>query len=181
MSLSGYTGLSLADYKAGQQEEEAAREESQQLQKQSVATILIYKEKQQEADNLKKEMDKSVSDAEKPFRDRLATTSARLTNATLKINEPYPQMETFFSDFGLPVFKKTLTDADGKFSISYPQDRAFSVFAKAQRMIGDKTEKYCWLVNAPSGADVTQLLLSNNNLVLTDPDGYFKTKPSPEE
>jgi hypothetical protein len=46
--------------------------------------------------------------------------------------------------------------------------------------VGDKTEKYYWLVDAPSGVEKAQLYLSNNNLVWIDPDGYFKIKPKSE-
>jgi hypothetical protein len=92
----------------------------------------------------------------------------------------FPTTETYFSDFSLSVAKKTLSDADGKFSFLYPRDKAFALFAKAQRLVGDQTENYYWLVNAPSGAETVQVFLSNNNLVFSDPDGYFKIKPQPE-
>ena len=44
-------------------------------------------------------------------------------------------------------------------------------------MILNKTETYYWLIDAPSGSKAAQILLSNNNLVFVDPDGYFKLKP----
>jgi hypothetical protein len=50
-------------------------------------------------------------------------------------------------------------------------------FAKAERVVGTKTEKYFWLVNAPTNSEIAQVLLSNQNLVYADPDGYFKIKP----
>ena len=44
-------------------------------------------------------------------------------------------------------------------------------------MVLNKTEKYYWLVNAPTNAESVQIFLSNNNLVEIDPDGYFALKP----
>ncbi len=88
-----------------------------------------------------------------------------------------PTAEDYFKDFSPIIIQKTLTDADGKFYISYPRNKVFSIFASAQRMVLNKTEKYYWLVNAPTNAESVQIFLSNNNLVEIDPDGYFALKP----
>ena len=37
---------------------------------------------------------------------------------------------------------KVLTDTEGKFSILYPRKEVLTVFAKAQRIVGEKTESY---------------------------------------
>ena len=74
--------------------------------------------------------------------------------------------------------KKTISDSDGRFSFSYPIEKSFTVFVRAQRaVVLGKTETYCWLVDAPTGEKAAQILLSNNNLAFIDPDGYFKLKP----
>jgi hypothetical protein len=90
----------------------------------------------------------------------------------------YPTPADYFKDFSPVVVQKTISDADGKFSFVYLRNKSFAVFASAQRMVLDKTEKYYWLVNAPANADSVQLFLSNNNLVEVDPDGYFVLKPN---
>jgi hypothetical protein len=82
--------------------------------------------------------------------------------------------------FSPVVSKKVLTDADGKFFISYPLNKAFTIFAKAERVVSDTKETYFWVVNAPTGVETAQIFLSNNNLVTIDPDGYFKIKPKSE-
>ncbi len=92
----------------------------------------------------------------------------------------FPVANDYLSDFIFPTSQRTLTDADGKFSFSYPQDKTLTIFAKTERLVGDKTEKYCWLVNAPAGVEKGQIFLSNNNLVFIDPDSYFKIKPKSE-
>lgn len=91
-----------------------------------------------------------------------------------------PDAEIIFQGFSPVVFQKATTDADGKFSFSYPPEKNLAIFAKAERLVGDRTEKYYWLVNAPSGVEMAQLFLSNNNFVAIDPDGYFKIKPKSE-
>jgi hypothetical protein len=89
----------------------------------------------------------------------------------------YPLAESYFANFSLPAVQKTLTDADGRFSINYTRDSSLTIFAKAERVIGTKTEKYFWLVDAPTNSESAQIFLSNQNLVHIDPDGYFKIKP----
>jgi hypothetical protein len=91
-----------------------------------------------------------------------------------------PSAEIYFKNFPPSYFQKSFTDADGKFSFSYSRDKSLAIYAKAERLVGDRTEKYYWLVNAPAGVEKSQLFLSNNNLVTIDPDGYFKTKPKSE-
>jgi hypothetical protein len=85
--------------------------------------------------------------------------------------------DRYLVNFSPNAVQKSLTDADGKFSLRYPRDRAFAIFAVAERSVGTNTEKFCWLVNAPTGVESAQILLSNHNLVTLDPDNYFKIKP----
>ena len=112
--------------------------------------------------------------------ERIGPIEASVVKAENQLNAT-PNAEIYFENISQTFFgQKTVTDADGKFSFSYPPDKKFTIFAHAERLVGDKPEKYYWLVNAPSGVEKAQLFLSNNNLVFTDPDGYFKIKPKPE-
>ena len=87
-----------------------------------------------------------------------------------------PTLEDYFAEF-LPVpTQKSLTDADGRFSFSFPCHKSFTVFATAKRAVLGNTERYCWVVNAPADSEKGQVILSNNNLVSSDPDGYFKLR-----
>ena len=90
--------------------------------------------------------------------------------------EGFSVAEECLANFSPDVAAKTRTDADGKFSITFPRRKAFTIFAKATRtvMANAGTENYFWLVDAPVGAEKTQVFLSNNNLASADPDGYFK-------
>jgi hypothetical protein len=105
---------------------------------------------------------------------------AKLEDAQVRLNAVHKNPEYYLEHFSPSVIQKTLTDADGKFLLSCPRDKTFSLFAKAERFAGDTEETYYWLVNAPSGIETAQIFLSNNNLVTVDPDGYFKTKPKSE-
>jgi hypothetical protein len=107
---------------------------------------------------------------------RILEAQSRQEKAKLHL-AAYPSAESYFSNFPLPTVQKTLTDADGKFFITYPRVSALAIFAKAERVLGTKTEKYFWLVNAPTNSETAQIFLSNQNLIYVDPDGYFQIKP----
>jgi hypothetical protein len=88
-----------------------------------------------------------------------------------------PTSGDYLSDF-LPVAaQRTISDADGKFSLVYPHGQTFTIYAHAQRATLNGIEDYYWLIDAPKNAEVVQVFLSNNDLVSVDPDGYFKIKP----
>jgi hypothetical protein len=89
----------------------------------------------------------------------------------------FPSCEDYLADFSPIVIQKTLSDADGKFSFTYPRNQLLTIYTSAQRSILNRTERYYWLIDAPTNADTVQVFLSNNNLVYADPDGYFKLKP----
>lgn len=101
--------------------------------------------------------------------DRLRAAKNKLENSQ--------SADNYFMDFSPVVTQKTISDADGRFSFVYPRDKSLTICASAQRSILNGTEKYYWLVDAPTNAETIQVFLSNNNLVFVDPDGYFKSKP----
>jgi hypothetical protein len=82
----------------------------------------------------------------------------------------FPTAADYLSGFlaAISISQRTLTDADGKFSITCPRDKEFTLFATAQRSVpseyGAHTEEYYWLVDTSAVAENTQLLLNNNNL-----------------
>jgi len=112
---------------------------------------------------------------------KLSVTKANShIDAARKTLDDSPNVTDYFGDFfphDLTIVKKTISDSDGKFSLFYPNEKPFSIFVRAQRAVLDKTETYCWLIDAPTGVNTAQVLLSNNNLAIVDPDGYFKLKP----
>ena len=56
------------------------------------------------------------------------------------------------------------TNADGVCSLELPSSGKWIVAASAQRMVGDKMERYFWLVEVPDGkSSGTPLFLSNDN------------------
>jgi len=131
------------------------------------------------ASELKMKLDKIEADAnsaEGDLEQKNKEAQLRLDKAKTMLSE-YPTGESYFADFSPLIIQKELTDADGKFSLTYPRDSDLTFFAKADRMVGTQTEKYFWLINAPTNAESVQIFLSNNNLVTVDPDGYFNIKP----
>ena len=89
-------------------------------------------------------------------------------------SKTYPGAEIYLSDFSPVTAQKVRTDLDGHFSLSYPCNRAFTIFATATQPA--LPGKYYWLVDAPTNGGTSRVLLNNNNLVLADPDGYFKVR-----
>ena len=99
-------------------------------------------------------------------------------------------VENYFSDFLPDSVQKTVSDADGKFSFTYLRDKPLAIYATATRTVPDEltdvlggrqtitgVEKYYWLVDAPTNSEAIQIFLSNDNLVFSDPAGYFTIAP----
>lgn len=107
---------------------------------------------------------------------KLDAAKLRVVSAKQKLVSS-PTSEDYLNDFSPVVVKKTLSDADGKFSFFYSRNKSLTIYASAQRSILNRTKKYYWLIDAPTNAETAQVFLSNNNLVSVDPDGYFKIKP----
>lgn len=76
----------------------------------------------------------------------------------------FPTIEDYFEGFLPETGQKTFSDADGKFSFVYPQGKSFEIFAHTERLVWNQTEKYYWLIDAPSNTESTQFFLSNKNL-----------------
>jgi hypothetical protein len=124
--------------------------------------------------SLQNKMDAIENSASNIIAMNLEAAKTRLRNVRTN-SKMYPNAETYFSDFSPVTAQKAQTGLDGKFSFSYPRNKAFTIFAKATRP--SLAEKYYWLVNAPTNGGMNSVLLNNNNLVYADPDGYFKIKP----
>jgi hypothetical protein len=128
------------------------------------------------ANNFADRQNKKLKDAHE------AVTSAELKAGNLKEwLKHFPVTDDYLLGFRPMVIKKTLTDADGRFSIDCPRGKEFTLYAKAQRQVGYRTEHYYWLIGAPTHSESEQSILSNNNLTEVDPDDYFKTKPQKPE
>lgn len=123
-----------------------------------------------------RQLNRVKSDVTQAQRD-LAAAKSRLD--ALKNAPPImpskPQLEDFLVGFKPPIVKKVNSDADGNFSLTYPQNKKFTIFAQATRStLSGPPERYFWLIDAPVKAEGARVLLNNNNLVEVDPDGYFK-------
>ncbi len=154
-----------------------ASSECDEFQKKQEAQLGIL---QQLIKNYNAQADSDASAAYDMFKSKAqsAMNQMRAAQSVVMSNlENYPTPADYFENFSPAVFQKTLTDADGKFSVTYPRDSALTIFAKAERVLGTKTEKYFWLVNAPTNSETAQIFLSNQNLIYIDPDGYFKIRP----
>jgi hypothetical protein len=134
--------------------------------------------------NQLEQIQRSANDQERP---KLVAAQADVTSAlsnarSVRVSvSHFPTIGAYMSGFSPVVLKKTLTDADGRFSFSYSRGKAFTLYATAQRQVGQSTEHYSWLVDAPTNSETEQLFLSNGNLTRLDPDRYFELKPQEPE
>lgn len=92
----------------------------------------------------------------------------------------FPAPEDYLRDISstVAISERAVTDADGRFSITYTHRKEWTICASAERMVGKDTEKYYWVVDAPKAVGSSQILLNNNNLAEVDPDGYLAANPN---
>ena len=106
---------------------------------------------------------------------------SRVAAAKLQVGG-YPTAEAYLGSFRPSKVQQTHTDTDGMFSLTYPRDREFVLFARADGAVrAGNSEKCYWLVNAPSGRGDLWLQLSNDNLARADSEGRVQvltTTPS---
>jgi hypothetical protein len=117
-----------------------------------------------EADSILSKLEDIVSAADADRKNKLEALQSRAANARARL-EHFPSAEDYFLGFSADAAQTALSDADGKFSFAYPRNKSFACFASAQRLVLDRTETYCWLINAPTNAETAQVFLNNNNLI----------------
>jgi hypothetical protein len=136
---------------------------------QNITNDPIVNDLQSRLENIKNDAESVYKSASDDAQISFNVAKAQLAN--------FPTIENYLANFTPTVFQKTLTDADGKFSFTYPRDKSFTIFAIAERKVLSSTEKYYWFVDAPAQVDTAEIFLSNKNLVEVDPDNYFAMKP----
>lgn len=62
----------------------------------------------------------------------------------------------------------TTTNSDGKFTLNLPKGKKYAIYAKSQRRVGSKNEKYFWLEFVEAKDKTQNLILTNKNLLTTD-------------
>src|SRR5208282_115930 len=176
---------------------EAEQEEQKQIYRKHVAdaendlanTYAQINADQQALEKIQQDVDEFQANKLHDAESLLNAAKSRLTQAqsslaaakshleTIKNKPPFvPTVDYYFNDFAPTVVKKAETDADGNFSLTYPCNKRFTIFARAERATLSEHEKYFWLIDAPAKMEAGRVLLNNNNLIEVDPDGY---KPKP--
>lgn len=140
--------------------------------------VILDQEKQTgaEAESLMAKLDSVVALHKAEETNKFETAKSNVAfSRNILVNSP--TAEDYFASFQPTIVQQTLSDADGKFSFTYLHDKPLTIYAYAERTILNGTEKYYWLIDAPTNAKDIQVFLSNDKLVYVDPDGYFKIKP----
>jgi len=137
------------------------------------------KPKEEKMDSLKKELaiiEGPASLEEATLTEALQDATSALTIAEARI-ESYPSVDDYLAKFSPVISGKAVTDADGKYTLTYKRGIQYVLYAKCEREIGTDKERYCWLVNAPTRPKTEPLFLGNANVALFDPDNFFPLKP----
>jgi hypothetical protein len=109
-----------------------------------------------------------------------AVQAAESRVAAAKLKGGSPTAEAYLGSFRPSAVQQTHTDTDGMFSLTYPRDREFVLFVRADGAVrAGNSEKCYWLVNAPSGPGDLWLQLSNDNLARTDSEGRVQVLTTP--
>ena len=153
---------------------ESLRQQADFAYKQSDTMVAFWR--QQDLLNELGKLEDFVNQVESEKENNLNTAKTREIDAAAILRNS-PTVEDYITAFSPTVVQKTLSDADGRFSFIYPRNKSLTLYASAQRTTLNGTEKYYWLIDAPTNAQTVQVFLSNNNLVSVDPDNYFKLKP----
>ncbi len=91
-------------------------------------------------------------------------TASRIYDALLVEQRGYLLGRYYFDALPKPIVR-TQTNSDGKFAIEVPTKQQFAIAATAERIVGDSTERYYWLIKVSlDGAPKKTIMLSNNNL-----------------
>jgi len=112
----------------------------------------------------------------------MADSERNLNSEKSKLDEVTSKVKNYLTPEylldGLPEGAiKSITDADGKFSMKLPRGK-YVLVASAQRRVFNITENYNWVVWIDVvGAEAKQITLSNQNMLGEDTeDGVFKFK-----
>ena len=98
-------------------------------------------------------------------------TYAELTDKALSYRSGAPYMDDLTN-----LIRRTKTNADGKFRMEVPASGVFALAAQATRHVGEKVERYYWLLRLPEGHEKT-VTLSNDNMSTTQcPDNLLATE-----
>jgi hypothetical protein len=139
----------------------------------SLKTIVAFvRTNESELLALKSEIESKIAQPYHDTQSALNNTIVSLDTAKAELNS-YPSAGTYFNDFSPRIIASVHSDAFGEFSLRCPVGRELTIFARAQRETPNGSEQLFWLVNAPPD----RIILSNGNLVSTDPDGYVSFKP----
>ena len=71
-----------------------------------------------------------------------------------------------------PMASTSVTDSDGKFSLTVPKTGSYAVLAKAERTVtGARKEQYFWFLEIKANGSPQKLTLSNNNMLASNAPG----------
>ncbi len=141
-------------------------------------THATYNKKASESERVMAEIENSALTLLRANRDKRQKEWSETENELVSLKQElanYPSSGDFLADLHIVAAGKAVTDADGRFSFTFPSDKDVALFAKARRSIPfGEAEEYFWLVNVPRGGPGARVSLNNANLINADPDGYLK-------
>lgn len=149
---------------AGAQLDAATKSRDDTLAGASSAGIGEKRQRLKELEAKLPNLEKSLEAENKGFSEKLKV-AARQHNGASDSLAQFPSADFYLSGFVPVPSASALTDPDGKFSLTVPKGGKFAIFAKAQRLVGERTEHYVWFFWLPELASDKPLFLSNRNQV----------------
>jgi hypothetical protein len=137
----------------------------------TTAQVRLLEQKKESSESQLSEIEHREEAAQE---NRVSMAKAGVEKANGVVSNYFANLDNLvFEDFPVATALKSDSDADGKFTVSYPQTKAYTVFAKAEWKSGGENLTYYWLVDAPLNA-TSSFNLSNTKMINADPHGYLK-------
>ena len=138
----------------------------------TTAQVRLLEQKKESSESQLSEIEHQAEAAQK---NRISMAKARVEKANGVVSNYFANLDNLvFEDFPVATALKTDSDADGKFTVSYPRTKAYAVFVKAEWKSGGENLTYYWLVDAPPNP-TSSLNLSNTKMIDADPHRLFET------
>lgn len=169
-------------------EYEKAQKELEAVEKTALELETSYRNKLNSIKNSANAYGRSISEIRQNLADienwdesSLTDAKLRAVKAKFKLNEASDRLKSVSSAqryfINLPDgLASSTSDADGEFILKLPKIGKYALAAQAERKVGDKTEKYYWLVLVNADKESKSIMLSNNNLTdSVSADSLIKT------
>lgn len=181
VTYSGKKGYVYASYLLTKEQYESYRKDQKEVAQLVSGTESRYAEAQERCKTIKDSLFTDMPIDYDELRTREQVPVLRLLNEDkvdaedlqapefIEITSRFRTFDYYFQD--LPKPKDTdRTNSAGEFELTLTQGTSYYLVAEGRRSIGDKTEKYYWMVETTLEGENSEVILSNSNVDTELPD-----------